>query len=77
MNYVLNGSQRVSCAVEFYHPVFREKPTKFKEILIAGLHHDFEDVSFAKATCPYYVPGITASEVVNEGNPEAVCTGVY
>lgn len=66
LNYVLNGSQRVSCAVEFFHPVFRETPRPFKEILIAGLHHDFEDVSFAKATCPYYVPGITAAEVVNE-----------
>ena len=66
LNYVLNGSQRVSCAVEFLHPVFREETLKLTEILIGGLHHDFEDVSFAKATCPYYVPRITAAEVVDE-----------
>ena len=66
LSYVLNGSQRVSCAVEFLHPVFREETLKLTEILIGGLHHDFEDVSFAKATCPYYVPQITAAEVVDE-----------
>ena len=66
LNYILNGSQRVSCAVEFLHPVFREETFKLTEILIGGLHHDFEDVSFAKATCPYYVPQITAPEVVDE-----------
>ena len=66
LNYVLNGSQRVSCAVEFLHPVFREETSKLTEILIGGLHHDFEDVSFAKATCPHYVPQITAAEVVDE-----------
>ena len=65
VEYVLNGTQRVSCAVEFLHPVFRET-SKLTEILIGGLHHDFEDVSFAKATCPYYVPEITAAEVVDE-----------
>ena len=65
VDYVMNGSQRVSCAVEILHPVFRET-SKLTEILIGGLHHNFEDVSFAKATCPYYVPKITAAEVVNE-----------
>lgn len=66
VNYVLNGNQRASCAVEFLHPAFREATSKLTEILIAGLHHDFDDVSFAKATCPYYDPQITANEVVNE-----------
>jgi len=66
LSYVLNGSQRGSCAVVFLHPVFREETRKLTEILIGGLHHDFEDVSFAKATCPYYVPQITAAEVVDE-----------
>ena len=64
-------SSRVSCAVRARHPnaaaVRRGRPDS---VLIAGLHHNFDDASFAKRTCPYYVPETSALDLVNKDTPE-------
>lgn len=58
--YTLDGVDRWSCAAKIEHPVYRGQTPPVEEILVVGLHHDFEDVSFANIRCPYYVPEISA-----------------
>ncbi len=60
-------SSRVSCAVRVGHATNQDRPDA---TLIAGLHHNFDDVSFANLTCPYYVPKTTALDLVNKDTPE-------
>ena len=58
--YDLDGTQRWACAAKFralgYNP-------GTNLIWIVGFHHDFEEVSFARNTCPYYVPETSAIDV--------------
>ena len=60
VQYTLDGADRWACAAKFrsvgYNPATNA-------VWIVGFHHDFEDVSFAKNTCPYYVPGTSAIDV--------------
>ena len=56
VDYVLNGENRVACAVKFEHPVW-----KSELILIGGLHHESGDVSFYNIRCPYFI-----SEIIDE-----------
>ena len=56
------------CAAKFDHPLV----PGLRNIFIGGLHHNFSDVSFAKAKCPSYDPAdpevtkVTAVDVVDK-----------
>ena len=60
VQYDLDGTQRWACAARFrsvgYNPATNA-------VWIVGFHHDFEEVSFAKNTCPYFIPGTSAIDV--------------
>ncbi|MDE0291914.1 MAG: hypothetical protein OXK19_05345 [Candidatus Dadabacteria bacterium] len=58
--YSLDGVDRWACAAKF-RSVGYNPGTNL--VWIAGFHHDFEEVSFAKNTCPYYVPETSAIDV--------------
>lgn len=72
--YTLDGVDRWSCAAKIEHPVYRGQTPPVEEILVVGLHHDFEDVSFANIRCPYYVPEISAIKVVDNDTMKAFVT---
>ena len=61
VQYILDGAQRWSCAIRF-------ESRLTKSILVAGLHHNLQDVSFATLKCPYYdvTSKTSAVDVVNE-----------
>ena len=58
--YTLGGADRWACAAKF-RAVGYNPGTNL--IWIVGFHHDFEKVSFAKNTCPYYVTETSAIDV--------------
>ena len=60
-SYLLDGVNRWGCAVQIYTSYLRSE-----QMFMAGLHHGFEDLSFAKQECPYYVPKTSALDVVDE-----------
>lgn len=60
VSYDLDGTNRWACAAKF-RAVGYNPGTNL--IWIVGFHHDFEDVSFARNTCPYYVPETSAIDV--------------
>ncbi len=51
-----------SCSVRFN----TQFGGRFPMVMVAGLHHDLKDVSFATLKCPYYVPETSAVDVVDE-----------
>ena len=63
--YSLGGVDRWSCSVKIEHPVYRGQTPRVEEILVVGLHHDFEDVSFSSLRCPYYFSKTNAIKVVD------------
>lgn len=60
VSYDLDGTNRWACAAKF-RAVGYNPGTNL--IWIVGFHHDFEEVSFARNTCPYYVPETSAIDV--------------
>ena len=59
-SYTYDGEDRVACAIQI--PSYRNT----RQLFMAGMLHDFEDVKFDKLECDDFVPGTTAADVVDE-----------
>ena len=62
--YVLDGQDRVACAV-FFDLLLGTLTQGIPQILVGGLHHKISDVSFSNLKCPHYVPETSAVDVVD------------
>lgn len=64
VDYTLNGEARAACAATV-EPQLPALPPGPPPVLVAGLHHDFSDLSFSNLNCPHYVPKTSAVDVVD------------
>ena len=62
VDYTFEGKKRAACiassALDYQTP-------PFPAVLVAGLDHNFSDLSFSGLKCPYYVPETSAADVVD------------
>ena len=60
VDYTFEGKKRAACiassALDYQTP-------PFPAVLVAGLDHNFSDLSFSGLKCPYYVPETSAADV--------------
>lgn len=64
VEYEFESKTRAACAVSS-DLVFEYLNNSIPTVLVAGLDHDFEDVSFSGLQCPYYDPKTSAVDVVD------------
>lgn len=62
VDYTFEGENRAACIAS--SDLDYQTPP-FPAVLVAGLHHNFSDVTFSNLKCPHYVPETSAVDVVD------------